>query len=141
VLGVNLRGEKEVLGLWLAENEGAKFWLTVLTELRHRGVRDIFIACMDGLNGLPEAVNAVFPKTLIYRSATADEAACELDALETAWGTKYKAVVRLWRGNWDNIIPFFQFVPEIRKVTRYAPFGGRRILPLVLSARSICVHW
>jgi len=109
VLGVNLRGEKEVLDLWLAENEGAKFWLTVLTELRHRGVRDIFIACMDGLSGLPEAVNAVFPKTLtqlcivhlvraslryvtaadakavvaalkrIYQSATADEAACELD--------------------------------------------------------------
>jgi putative transposase len=146
VLGVNLRGEKEVLGLWLAENEGARFWLSVLTELRHRGVSDIFIACMDGLNGLPEAVNAVFPKALtqlcvvhlvraslryvtttdakavvaalkrIYQSATADEAALELDAFEAEWGTKYKSVVRLWRGNWDNIIPFFQFMPEIRKV-------------------------
>lgn len=146
VLGVNLRGEKEVLGLWLAETEGAKFWLAVLTELRHRGVRDIFIACMDGLSGLPEAVNAVFPKALtqlcivhlvraslryvtaadakavvaalkdIYQSATADEAANALDAFEAAWGTKYKSVVRLWRGNWDNIIPFFQFMPEIRKV-------------------------
>ena len=146
VLGVNLRGEKEVLGLWLAEKEGARFWLSVLTELRHRGVRDIFIACMDGLNGLPEAVNAVFPKALtqlcvvhlvraslryvtttdtkavvaalkrIYQSATADEAALELDAFEAGWGTKYKSVVRLWRGNWDNIIPFFQFMPEIRKV-------------------------
>lgn len=146
VLGVNLRGEKEVLGLWLAENEGAKFWLSVLTELRHRGVQDIYIASMDGLKGLPEAVNAVFPKTLtqlcivhlvraslryvgakdakavvaalkrIYQSATADEAAQELDAFETEWGDKYRAVVRLWRGNWDNIIPFFQFLPEIRKV-------------------------
>ena len=146
VLGVNLRGEKEVLGLWLAESEGAKFWLSVLTELRQRGVQDIYIASMDGLKGLPEAVNAVFPKTLtqlcivhlvraslryvnakdskavvaalkrIYQSATAEEAATELDALEADWGGKYRAVIRLWRGNWDNIIPFFQFLPEIRKV-------------------------
>jgi transposase-like protein len=146
VLGVNLRGEKEVLGLWLAENEGAKFWLSVLTELRQRGVQDIYIASMDGLKGLPEAVNAVFPKTLtqlcivhlvraslryvnakdskavvaalkrIYQSATAEEALVELDAFEAEWGGKYRAVVRLWRGNWDNIIPFFQFLPEIRKV-------------------------
>jgi transposase-like protein len=146
VLGVNLRGEKEVLGLWLAENEGAKFWLSVLTELRNRGVQDIYIASMDGLKGLPEAVNAVFPKTLtqlcivhlvraslryvnakdskavvaalkrIYQSATAEEAAGELDSFEADWGDKYKAVVRLWRGNWDNIIVFFQFLPEIRKV-------------------------
>jgi transposase-like protein len=146
VLGVNLRGEKEVLGLWLAENEGAKFWLSVLTELRQRGVRDVYIASMDGLKGLPEAVNAVFPKTLtqrcivhrvraslryvasrdrkavvealkaIYPSATADEAARELGAFEAAWGAKYKAIVRLWRGSWDNVIPFFQFLPEIRKV-------------------------
>ncbi|MFZ1796853.1 MAG: IS256 family transposase [Dokdonella sp.] len=146
VLGVNLRGEKEVLGLWLAENEGAKHWLAVLTELRQRGLEDIFVACMDGLKGLPEAVSAVFPKTLtqlcivhlvraslryvsskdakvvvaalkrIYTSATAEEAERELDAFETDWGAKYKAVVRMWRGNWANIIPFFQFLPEIRKV-------------------------
>ncbi|AJQ81720.1 transposase [Xanthomonas oryzae pv. oryzae PXO86] len=146
VLGVNLRGEKEVLGLWLAEHEGAQYWLSVLTELRHRGVRDIYIACMDGLKGLPEAVQAVFPQTLtqlcivhlvraslryvnagdskavvaalkrIYQSATAEEAAAELEALDTQWGDKYRAVVSLWRGNWDNIIPFLQFVPQIRKV-------------------------
>lgn len=146
VLGVNLRGEKEVLGLWVAENEGAKFWLSVLTELRHRGVQDVYIACMDGLKGLPEAVNAIFPKTLtqlcivhlvraslryvtvkdskavvvalkrIYQSATVEEAVAELEQLETDWGQKYRAVIRLWRGNWDNIIPFFQFPPEIRKV-------------------------
>ncbi|OLG42591.1 transposase, partial [Xanthomonas oryzae pv. oryzae] len=144
VLGVNLRGEKQVLGLWLAEHEGAQYWLSVLTELRHRGVRDIYIACMDGLKGLPKAVQAVFPQTLtqlcivhlvraslryvnagdskavvaalkrIYQSATAEEAAAELEALDTQWGDKYRAVVRLWRGNWDNIIPFFQFVPQIR---------------------------
>ncbi|MEJ8432223.1 IS256 family transposase, partial [Xanthomonas oryzae pv. oryzae] len=123
VLGVNLRGEKEVLGLWLAEHEGAQYWLSVLTELRHRGVRDIYIACMDGLKGLPEAVQAVFPQTLtqlcivhlvraslryvnagdskavvaalkrIYQSATAEEAAAELEALDTQWGDKYRAVV------------------------------------------------
>ena len=146
VLGVNLKGEKEVLGLWMAENEGAKFWLSVLTELKNRGVQDIFIACMDGLKGLPEAVNAVFPRTLtqlcivhlvraslryvtaadskavvaalkrIYQSVSADEAQAELDALEAEWGDKYRAVVRIWRGNWDNIIPFFQFPKEIRKV-------------------------
>ncbi|MGH8078475.1 MAG: IS256 family transposase, partial [Lysobacter sp.] len=146
VLAVNLRGEKEVLGLWLAENEGAKFWLSVLTELRQRGVQDIYIASMDGLKGLPDAVSAVFPKTLtqlcivhlvraslryvsstdakdvvaalkrIYQSATADEAARELDAFEDVWAAKYQAVVRLWRGNWGNIVPFFQFLPEIRKV-------------------------
>lgn len=146
VLGVNLRGEKEVLGLWIAETEGAKFWLSVLTELRHRGVQDVYIACMDGLKGLPEAVNAIFPKTLtqlcivhlvraslryvtvkdskavvaalkrIYQSVTVEEAAAELEQLDTDWGGQYRAVVRLWRNNWDNIIPFFQFPPEIRKV-------------------------
>lgn len=146
VLGVNLRGEKEVLGLWIAENEGAKFWLAVLTELRHRGVQDVFIACMDGLKGLPEAVAAIFPRCLtqlclvhlmrnsmrymasgdmkeavamlkqIYQSASAEEAEHELNAFEAAWGQKYRSVVRMWRDNWANIIPFFQFPPELRKV-------------------------
>lgn len=146
VLGVNLQGEKDVLGLWIAENEGAKFWLGVLTELKNRGVQDIYIACMDGLKGLPEAVNVIYPKTLtqlcivhmvraslryvnaadskavvaalkrIYQSVNADEAAAELDSFESEWGSKYRAVVRLWRGNWANVIPFFQFPPEIRKV-------------------------
>lgn len=146
VLAVNLRGEKEVLGLWITESEGAKYWLSVLTELKNRGVQDIFIACMDGLRGLPEAVNALYPKTLtqlcivhlvraslryvttadskavitmlkaIYQSATLEEAEHELTALENVWGSKYRAVIRLWRGNWDNIIPFFQFPMEIRKV-------------------------
>jgi putative transposase len=146
VLGVNLQGEKEVLGLWLAENEGAKFWLSVLTELKQRGVQDIYIASMDGLKGLPEAVNAAFPQTLtqlcivhlvraslryvsskdskavvvalqaIYQSASANEAQQALNDLEARWGQQYRAVIRLWRENWANIIPFFQFLPEIRKV-------------------------
>ena len=146
ILGVNLRGEKEVLGLWIAENEGAKFWLSVLTEIKSRGVQDIYIACMDGLTGLPGAVQSVFPKALtqlcivhlvraslryvsdkdaapmvdslkrIYRAATVDDAARELDALEEKWAKQYPSVMRLWRGQWDNIIPFFQFVPQIRKV-------------------------
>lgn len=146
-LGLNLRGEKEVLGVWLAENEGAKFWAGVLSELKARGVADIYIACMDGLKGLPEAVTALFPKTLtqqcivhlvrasmryvaskdmkavaaalkrIYTSATMEEAARELDAFEETWGGKYRAAVRVWRNAWDNVVPFFQFPPEIRKIT------------------------
>jgi transposase-like protein len=146
VLGVNLHGEKEVMGLWIAENEGAKFWLSVLTELRQRGVQDIYIACMDGLKGLPEAVSAVFPKTLtqlcivhlvraslryvmhkdrkavaaalkrIYNAIDVEQALAALDLLETEWSDKYKSIGRLWRQNWDNIIPFFQFLPDIRKV-------------------------
>jgi hypothetical protein len=87
VLGVNLQGEKEVLGLWLAEAEGAKFWLSVLTELRHRGVPDIYIACMDGLDGLPEAVNAVFPRTptqlCVYASCIWCARACAMSRRPT----------------------------------------------------------
>jgi transposase-like protein len=146
-LGLNLRGEKEVLGVWIAESEGAKFWAGVLSELRARGVQDIYIACMDGLKGLPEAVTALFPRTLtqqcivhlirasmryvaakdmkavaaalkrIYTSASIEDAACELDAFEETWGGKYRAAVRVWRNAWDNVVPFFQFPPEIRKIT------------------------
>jgi putative transposase len=147
VLGLNLAGEKEVLGVWLAESEGAKFWAGVLSELKQRGVNDIYVACMDGLKGLPEAVTALFPKTLtqqcivhlvrasmryvatkdmkpvatalkrIYTCATIEEAERELDAFEEAWGDKYRAAVRVWRNAWPNVIPFFQFPPEIRKIT------------------------
>jgi putative transposase len=147
VLGLNLRGEKEVLGVWLSESEGAKFWAAVLSELKARGVQDIYIACMDGLKGLPEAVTALFPRTLtqqcivhlvrasmryvaakdmkavaaalrrIYTSATIEDAARELDAFEGAWGEKYRAAVRVWRTAWANVVPFFQFPPEIRKIT------------------------
>ena len=146
-LGLNLRGEKEVLGVWIAESEGAKFWAGVLSELKARGVQDIYIACMDGLKGLPEAVTALFPRTLtqqcivhlirasmryvaakdmkavaaalkrIYTSASIEDAAGELDAFEETWGGKYRAAVRVWRNAWDNVVPFFQFPPEIRKIT------------------------
>ncbi|MCB0074220.1 MAG: IS256 family transposase [Caldilineaceae bacterium] len=146
-LGLNLRGEKEVLGVWIAESEGAKFWASVLSELKARGVQDIYIACMDGLKGLPEAVTALFPRTLtqqcivhlirasmryvaakdmkavaaalrrIYTSASIEDAAGELDAFEETWGGKYRAAVRVWRNAWDNVVPFFQFPPEIRKIT------------------------
>ena len=147
VLGLNLRGEKEVIGVWLAETEGAKFWAGVLSELKQRGVKDIYIACMDGLKGLPEAVTALYPQTLtqqcivhlvrasiryvaskdmkavaaalkrIYTSATAEEAERELDAFEEAWGGKYRAAVRVWRNAWPNVVPMFGFPPEIRKIT------------------------
>lgn len=147
VLGLNLRGEKEVLGVWLAEAEGAKFWAGVLSELKARGVQDIFLACMDGLKGLPEAVTALFPRTLtqqcivhlvracmryvaakdmkavgaalkrIYTSVAIEDAAAELDAFEADWGDKYRAAVRVWRNAWPNVVPFFQFPPEIRKIT------------------------
>ena len=147
VLGLNLRGEKEVLGVWLAETEGAKFWAGVLSELKQRGVKDIYLACMDGLKGLPEAVTALYPQTLtqqcivhlvrasmryvatkdmktvaaalkrIYTSATVEEAERELDAFEETWGGKYRAAVRVWRNAWPNVIPMFQFPPEIRKIT------------------------
>lgn len=146
-LGLNLRGEKEVLGVWIAESEGAKFWAGVLSELKARGVQDIYIACMDGLKGLPEAVTALFPRTLtqqcivhlirasmryvaakdmkavaaalkrIYTSASIEDASRELDAFEEAWGGKYRAAVRVWRNSWDNVVPFFQFPPEIRRIT------------------------
>jgi transposase-like protein len=146
-LGLNLRGEKEVLGVWIAESEGAKFWAGVLSELKTRGVQDIYIACMDGLKGLPEAVTALFPRTLtqqcivhlirasmryvaakdmkavaaalkrIYTSASIEDASRELDAFEETWGGKYRAAVRVWRNAWDNVVPFFQFPPEIRKIT------------------------
>ncbi len=147
VLGLNLRGEKEVLGVWLAETEGAKFWAAVLSELKTRGVQDIFLACMDGLKGLPEAVTALFPKTLtqqcivhlvrasmryvaakdmkavgaslkrIYTSVAIEDAEAELDAFEADWGDKYRAAVRVWRNAWPNVVPFFQFPPEIRRIT------------------------
>ena len=146
-LGLNLQGQKEVLGVWIAEHDGAKFWAGVLSELKARGVEDIYIACMDGLKGLPAAVTALFPRTLtqqcivhlvrasmryvaskdmkavtaalkgIYTSTTIEAAARELDAFEGAWGGKYRAAVRVWRNAWDNVIPFFQFPPEIRKIT------------------------
>ena len=145
-LGINLAGEKEILGLWIAQNEGAKFWLQVVTELRNRGVQDIFVACVDGLKGFPEAIEAVFPHTSvqlcivhmvrhslnyvswkrraevaadlkrIYQSSTADEAELRLGEFEAKWDDDYLPIGQSWRRNWPRITPFFDFPPEIRKV-------------------------
>ena len=145
-LGVNLHGEKELLGLWVAQTEGAKFWLQVVTELKNRGVNDIFIACVDGLKGFPEAIEAVFPKTTvqlcivhmvryslnfvswklrktvaadlrtIYTAATVEEAELRLTEFDTKWGADYPSIVQSWQRNWPRIIPFFDYPAEIRKV-------------------------
>ena len=145
-IGITMEGNKEVLGLWLAQTEGAKFWLQVVTELRNRGVQDIFIACVDGLKGFPEAIEAVFPKTVvqlcivhmvrhslnyvswkrrkevaadlrhIYQSATAQEAERRLGEFEARWDEEYLPIGQSWRRNWSRLIPFFDYPPEIRKV-------------------------
>lgn len=145
-IGINLNGEKEALGLWIAQSEGAKFWLQVITELKNRGINDIFIACVDGLKGFPEAIESVYPKTTvqlcivhlvryslnyvtwklrdrvaadlksIYQSATAEEAASNLDIFEEKWGSFYPPIVQSWRRNWYRIIPFFDYPPEIRRI-------------------------
>ncbi len=146
IYGINVEGQKDVLGLYLGAAEGAKFWLTVLNEIKNRGLKDIFILCADGLKGLPEAVEATFPKAIfqtcivhmvrhslnyvpytekkavaedlkkIYHSDTADLAAQALDDFELTWGDKYGAIVKSWRNNWVKIIPFMEFPQEIRKV-------------------------
>lgn len=145
-LGINLAGEKELLGIWIAQTEGAKFWLQVVTELKNRGVQDIFIACVDGLKGFPEAIEAVYPKTavqlcivhmmryslnyvswklrkavaadlrLIYTAANVEEGETRLAEFEAKWGADYSSIVQSWRRNWVRIIPFFDYPPEIRRI-------------------------
>jgi putative transposase len=145
-LGINLDGEKEVLGLWIAQTEGAKFWLQVVTELKNRGVQDIFIACVDGLKGFPEAIETVYPKTAvqlcivhlvrnslnyvgwkmrkqiaadlkrIYQSATVAEAEQQLAEFEAQWNGDYPSIAQIWRRNWSRVIPFFDYPPEIRRI-------------------------
>lgn len=145
-IGVNMDGHKEVLGLWVAQTEGAKFWLSVVTELKNRGVQDIFIACVDGLKGFPEAIETVYPQAtvqlcivhmvrnslnyvgwnkrkevaadlkLIYSSATLAEAEMALLDVEHQWGESYPLIAKSWRNNWQRIIPFFDYPPEIRRV-------------------------
>lgn len=145
-IGVNLDGYKEVLGMWIAQTEGAKFWLSVVTELRNRGVQDIFIACVDGLKGFPEAIETVFPQTevqlcivhmvrhslnyvgwkerkevardlrTIYTAATEEKAEMQLTQFEAKWDAKFPMISKSWRANWARVIPFFAHPPEIRKV-------------------------
>jgi len=145
-MGVKLDGDKEVLGLWAGQAEGAKFWLQVVTELKNRGVQDIFIACVDGLKGLPQAIETVFPqaqvqlcivhlvrnclnyvswkerKTVaadlkpIYRAATSEDAWLQLEAFAEKWDDRYPNISQIWRRNWDQVTPFFAYPAEIRKV-------------------------
>lgn len=145
VFAVDMQGMKQVLGLWFAPTEGAKFWLQVLTELRNRGVEDILFACVDGLKGFPEAFEATFPRAVvqtcivhqvrhsvrlvawknrravvaklkpIYQAATEEAALAALEDFEEAWGTQYPTIGRSWRANWAHLSPFFGFAPEIRK--------------------------
>lgn len=145
-LGVTLEGNKEALGLWTSASEGAKFWLQILTEIKNRGVQDIFIACVDGLKGFPQAIQTVYPQATvqlcivhlvraslnyvswrdrkpvandlrnIYRAATAEQAQKELDLFAQAWDAKYPTIALLWRRNWEQITPLFAFPGEIRRV-------------------------
>jgi transposase-like protein len=144
-LGVNLEGRKELLGLWLSENEGAKFWLSCLTDLKNRGLHDIFVACIDGLSGFAEAIHAAYPETSvqlcivhlvraalryvstedskqvardlkkIYQAATVVEAEAALDEFAQAWDAKYPTIAKQWRAKWTDIITLFDFPAPIRK--------------------------
>ncbi len=144
-LGVNLEGHKELLGMWISENEGAKFWLSILTELKNRGLEQILIACVDGLSGFPEAIEVVYPQAKvqlciihqvrnslkyvswkdykavtadlkqIYRSATEDEALRELEKFGEKWDEKYAQIVKSWNAHWDNLRTIFDFPAEIRQ--------------------------
>jgi len=145
-LGITLEGQKELMGLWVGENEGSKFWLNVLSELKNRGVQDILIACVDGLKGFPEAIESEYPKTqvqlciihmvrhslryvswkerkavaadlrAIYTAATAEAAEQALEAFEDKWQGRFPSIAKSWRNNWTNITPFFSYPPAIRKV-------------------------
>jgi putative transposase len=145
-MGVGLEGRKQVLGLWLEANEGAKFWLKVVTELKNRGIKDIFIACCDGLKGFPEAIEAVFPETVVqtcivhmirnsarfvswkdrknlcqdlrcvYGAETEDAALLALHSFETTWGKSHPVIVASWRRNWERVRPFFAFPREVRRI-------------------------
>jgi putative transposase len=145
-LALNPDGEKEVLGLWIEQTEGAKFWLKVINELKARGVNDILIAVVDGLKGFPEAITSAYPETIvqtcivhlirnslafvtwkdrkailpsikaIYRAETAEMALMRLEMFEAEWGRRYPAIGQLWRRAWEQVIPFFAFAPAIRKM-------------------------
>jgi putative transposase len=143
--GVNLQGLKEVLGMSAADKEGAKFWMQIVTELKTRGVSDIFIACVDSLKSFPEAIEAIYPQTqvqlcmvhlvrhslsyvshrdhkqvatdlkTIYQAATLEEAERQLQQFEETWNVSYPVIARLWRANWSHIVPMFGYPSEIRR--------------------------
>ncbi len=144
-IGVNMEGKKELLGIWIGKNEGAKFWMQVVTELKNRGVKKIYVACVDGLKGFPEAINSIFPETTvqlcivhmirnsvkyvsykdlkevttdlkkIYTAKTEEIAHLELKSFAAKWDDKYPVISDIWQRNWAGIIPFFAFPEEIRK--------------------------
>jgi putative transposase len=162
-LGFTIEGHKEVLGLWIEQTEGAKFWLRVMNELRNRGVNDVFIAVVDGLKGFPEAINAVFPEAAvqtcivhmirhslayvgwkvrkhvaadlkrIYRAESAEAAALRLDEFEEKWGDKFPPIGKSWRRNWEQIIPFFAYPEAVRKII----YTTNAIESLNMSLRKI----
>ena len=145
-LGINTSGQKELLGIWISQNEGAKFWLNVLTEIKNRGVEDIFIACVDGLTGFPDAIQTVYPQTkvqlcivhmvrnslryvgwkkrkevagdlkAIYAAKTLEEAELAVTAFAEKWDTEFPSISKSWLHHWEHITPFFEFPDEIRKV-------------------------
>jgi putative transposase len=145
-LGVGVEGRKEVLGIWLEETEGAKFWLKVITELKNRGIEDILIACVDGLKGFPQALESVFPKTTvqtcivhmirssthfvsykdrkqvaidlkpIYTAVDRDAAESSLNDFDKKWGRQYPMVTQAWRSSWERVVPFLDFPPALRRI-------------------------
>ena len=162
-MGFTIEGHKEILGLWIEQSEGAKFWLKVMNEIKSRGVNDVFIAVVDGLKGFGDAINAVYPEAcvqtcivhvirnslnyvgwkerkavardlkMIYRSDNAEMAALELDAFEEKWSTKYPPIAQIWRRNWEQIIPFFSFPEAVRKII----YTTNAIESLNMSLRKI----
>ena len=162
-IGIGMEGKKEVLGLWSSDNEGAKFWLQVLTEIHNRGVKDIFISCVDGLKGFPDAIEKVFSKSLvqlcivhlvrnslefvswkqrkqvaadlrtIYTAPTEQAAELALNEFAAKWDKSHRPISQIWRSNWSRIIPFFQFPPEIRKII----YTTNAIESLNMSLRKI----
>jgi putative transposase len=167
-LGVTGDGQREVLGLWIAENEGAKFWLSVMNELRNRGLQDILIAVVDGLKGFPEAITAAFPEATVqtcivhlvrhslnfcswkdrkaiaarlrevYGAETAEAARDALEAFDAEWGRQYPSIAQAWRRAWEEVIPFFAFSPEIRRViyTTNAVESLNRVIRKAIKTRG-----
>jgi putative transposase len=162
-VGIDAQGQKDVLGLWTSANEGSKFWLQVLTDLKNRGVKDVFIACVDGLKGFPQAIETVFPQTqvqlcivhltraslnyvnwkerkavtadlkAIYRAGTVQQAEQELQNLSKKWGTRYPTIAPIWTRNWEQVIPFFAFPAEIRRII----YTTNAVESLTMSLRRI----
>ena len=167
-LGITGDGQREVLGLWIADTEGAKFWLAVMTELRNRGVQDILIAVVDGLKGFPDAINSAFPETMVqtcivhlvrhslnfcpwkdrkavaaglrevYSAETAEAAWDALEAFDADWGGQYPSIAQAWRRAWQEVIPFFAFGPEIRRViyTTNAVESLNRVIRKAIKTRG-----